>query len=132
MTVLDPVLDRRSSVYAACAITLAIGLFFIFVWAPHPWGHEGIDHYHQLALTVAGGGMFPPLGVPWGYAYFLACFYRLFGDHPAVPLVAQALANASVPWMVYELARQWFDRRVAVAASIVTGWLSFNTVSAST
>ena len=93
-------LDRESTVYAACGAAFAIGLSFIFIRAPHPWGIEGFDHYHQLALTLASGRPFPTMDVPWGYAYFLAAFYRLFGDHPAIPLTAQALLNAGVPLLV--------------------------------
>jgi len=63
-------------VHAASLVTLAFGLFFVFVWAPHPWGREGFDHYHQLALTLAAGQPFPTMEVPWGYAYFAAFFYR--------------------------------------------------------
>ena len=97
----------RRIVYAACGVTLMIGLFFVFVWAPHPWGWEGFDHYHQLALVLAHGGGFPTLDVPWGYAGFLAAFYRLFGDHPAIPLVAQVALNASVPLLTFLAAREW-------------------------
>lgn len=124
--------DRRWTVYLACAATLAIGLLFTFVRAPHPWGTEGFDHYHELALTLASGHQFPTMEVPWGYAYFLAAFYRLFGDHPAVPLTAQVLLNALMPLLVFRLAMRWFDRRTAALAALLTGVLSFNTVYAST
>jgi hypothetical protein len=126
------VLESESTVYAACAAALAIGLAFIFVRAPHPWGVEGFDHYHELALAVASGRPFPTMDVPWGYAYFLAAFYRLFGDHPAIPLTVQALLNAWVPLLVYRLALHWVERRTAVLAAVLSGLFSFNTVYAST
>jgi len=122
----------RRIVYAACGVTLMIGLFFVFVWAPHPWGWEGFDHYHQLALVLAHGGGFPTLDVPWGYAGFLAAFYRLFGDHPAIPLLAQVALNSCVPLLVFVAAREWFDARVATVAALLAGLCSFNTVYAST
>src|SRR5262245_30510804 len=125
-------LQSATTVYAACAVSLAIGLFFIFVWAPHPWSWEGFDHYHDLALTLAAGRAFPTLDVPWGYAYFLAFFYRLFGDRPAIPLTVQAAANATIPLLTYRFASGWLDRESAVAAAVLTGVLSFNTVYAST
>src|SRR6266478_4432392 len=59
----------RLMVYVACAASLALGLFFIFVWAPHPWAWEGFDGYHDLGLSVARGESFPTLDYPWGYAY---------------------------------------------------------------
>jgi hypothetical protein len=119
-------------VYAACAASLALGTFFVFVWAPHPWGWEGFDHYHQLALTLAAGQPFPTMEVPWGYAYFAAAFYRLFGDRPWVLLLAQVLLNAAVPWLTCRVALEWTDRATAIAAAIITGLFSFNTIYAST
>jgi len=34
----ERLLDGRITVYAAAMCSLLIGLLFIFVWAPHPWG----------------------------------------------------------------------------------------------
>jgi hypothetical protein len=120
------------TVYAACALTLALGLIFIFVAAPHPWSWEGFDHYHQLALEVARGRPFPTLEVPWGYAYFLAAFYRTFGDHPVIPLLVQVGLNAFIPLFVFVAAREWFDQHIAAIAALFTGLFSFNTIYAST
>jgi hypothetical protein len=131
-TTIDRVLRRDATVYAACGVALTLGLFFIFVWAPHPWGWEGFDHYHQLALEVAAGRPFPTMEVPWGYAYFLAGFYRLLGDRPWIVLVVQAALNAALPLLVYRLALTWVERRTAVLAAVLTGVFSFNTVYAST
>ena len=104
-------MDR--SVRAACLISLAAGLVFLFVRAPHPWGWNGFDHYHELALTLASGRPFPTLEVPWGYAYFLAAFYRVFGDRPWVPLLVQVALNATTPMLLFTVARDGptFDRR---------------------
>src|SRR5262245_59714858 len=125
-------MSRSAIVPASCAISLALGLFFVFVWAPHPWGWEGFDHYHQLALTVAAGQPFPTMEVPWGYAYFAAAFYRVFGDRPWILLVAQVLLNAAMPWLVYRLALEWTNQRTALVAAAITGIFSFNTIYAST
>ena len=119
-------------VFAACAASLLLGLFFVFVWAPHPWGWEGFDHYHELALTLAAGEPFPTMEVPWGYAYFAAALYGIAGDHPAIVLVVQVLLNAALPWLVYRFALTWTDRPTARLAAVLTGIFSFNTVYAST
>jgi Dolichyl-phosphate-mannose-protein mannosyltransferase len=124
--------DRPALVLAAAAASFALGLIFVFVRAPHPWGWDGFDHYHEIALDLASGRPFPTMEVPWGYAYFLAAFYRLFGDHPWIPLLVQAGLNATVPLLVFELARGWFDRSTAILAAVLTGLFSFNTVYAST
>jgi hypothetical protein len=126
------VLQRERSAYFACGVSFALSLFFIFVWAPHPWGWEGFDHYYEISRLLASGQPFPTTDVPWGYAYFLAAFYRAFGDHPAIPLLAQAALNALVPLLVYAYARQEFDARVAGVAALLTGFFSFNTVYSST
>jgi hypothetical protein len=123
---------RPALVYASCAASLALGLIFVFVRAPHPWGWDGFDHYHDIALVLASGRPFPTMEVPWGYAYFLAAFYRIFGDRPIIPLLVQVVLNACVPVLVFELARTRVDRRTATLSAVLTGVLSFNTVYAST
>ena len=120
------------SVRAACLLSLSIGLLFLFVRAPHPWGWNGFDHYHELALALASGQPFPTMEVPWGYAYFLAVFYRLFGDHPWIPLLVQVSLNALTPLLLFIAARRWTDRRTAAGAALLLGAFSFNTVYAST
>ena len=131
-------LTRRSqesptrTAWAACLLSLAIGLLFVFVRAPHPWGWNGFDHYHEMALALASGQSFPTMEVPWGYAYFLAGFYRLFGDRPWIPLLVQVALNATTPMLLFALARRWTDERTAALAAVLLGAFSFNTVYAST
>ena len=126
------VLDSPRTPYAASLLTLALGYFFIFVWAPHPWGWQGIDAYHELARSIARGDGFQTTDVPWGYAYFAAVFYFVFGERVWIPLAVQALLNASVPLMLYHLVRPLSTPRTAALASIIVGVFSFNTVYAST
>jgi hypothetical protein len=129
---LEQLLDRTRTIYAAAATSLVLGLFFIFVWAPHPWGWQGIDAYHDLARAIARGDGFPTTDVPWGYAYFAAAFYAVFGERVWIPLVVQVLLNATVPVMLYHLVRPLSTQRTAVLASAIVGVFSFNTVYAST
>src|SRR5712692_2179130 len=100
---LEGILGSPWTVAASCIVTLALGLFFMLVWSPLPWGWHGIDFYYEIALSLARGHPFPTANIMWGYAYFLAFSYRLFGDHPWIPLTAQVLLNASIPLMVYHL-----------------------------
>ena len=65
-------LDSPRTAWLAAAIALALGLVFTFVWAPHPWGWNGIDSYQDLARSLARGEPFGTMKVPWGYAYFVA------------------------------------------------------------
>lgn len=124
--------DWRYTVAVACGWSLALGLFFIFVWAPHPWGWGGIDFYHQLSLDLARGKPFTTTDVPWGFAYFVAICYWIFGERAWVPLVVQAVSNALVPLMLYHLVLPLANRRTAVISALLAGVFSFNTVYAST
>jgi Dolichyl-phosphate-mannose-protein mannosyltransferase len=132
MRAIDAALGRRATVYVACAASLALGLFFIFIWTPLPWGWKGIDGYDAISVDLAQGAPFPTVHLVWGYAYFLAFFYWLFGNHPAVGLSAQAIFNASIPLMLYHIVRREMSERIAVMAAVLVGFLSFNTVYAST
>src|SRR5262245_17655417 len=118
--------------YAASAVSLLAGLFFIFVWTPLPWGWKGIDGYDTISVALARGEPFPTVHLVWGYAYFLALFIRLFGNHPAIPLTAQAILNACIPVMLYRLIALDMSERIAATAAVLTGLFSFNTVYVST
>ena len=79
-------LDSPRVTVLAPLTTLAIGLFFVFVWAPHPWGWRGIDQYHELAKELALGEPFSTTDVPWGYAYSRRMFYWFFGERIWAPV----------------------------------------------
>lgn len=113
-------------------MSLALGLVFVFVRSPLPWGREGFDFYHERALTLARHGTFETTDVPWGYVAFLASWYRVFGDKPWIPLTVQVVLNAAVPVMIFALARRWFDERTSALAAVLCGVASFNTLYAST
>src|SRR2546425_11125948 len=83
--------DNRRVVGVAAALTVALGVIFVFVGAPTPWGWEGFDCYYDLGWQLAQGNGVPTTDVPWGYAYFLAVFYRLAGNRPWVALLAPVL-----------------------------------------
>jgi hypothetical protein len=124
-------LDARAR-WIAAGITLALGLIFTFLWAPHPWGWRGIDQYHQLAVALADGAPFATTDVPWAYAYYVAAFYALFGEHAWLPVVTQVILNASTPILLYAIAAPLTNPRTAALAALLTGIFSFNTVYAST
>jgi hypothetical protein len=113
----------------AWVISAGLGLAFVFVKAPHPWGWEGFDNYRQLGLALARGEMYQTLEVPWGYPAFLAVCYRLFGDRQWIPLVVQVLLNSIVPLLIYSAVRARVGEREALVAA-VWSLLSFNTVYA--
>ncbi len=130
--VLERLTASRYSVAAACLSSLVLGLVFVYVWAPHPWGWQGIDAYHTLSRELARGEPFNTTDVPWGYAYFAAAFYVVFGEHVWIPLTAQVVLNALVPLLLYGIVAMLSDKRTATLAALLIGVLSFNTVYAST
>lgn len=125
-------LDSPKIPTIAAGFSLALGLFFTFVWAPHPWGWQGIDTYHELARALARGESFPTTDVPWGYAYYATAFYWLFGERLWAPLLGQVIANAFVPILLYRLTLPLSNHRIAALASLIVGIFSFNTIYAST
>jgi hypothetical protein len=125
-------LDSPRVTVLAPLTTLGIGLFFVFVWAPHPWGWRGIDQYDALAKELALGQPFSTTDVPWGYTYYLAVFYRFFGEHTWAPVTGQVFINALTPLLVFMLARPAVGQRIAALAAWITAIFSFNTVYAST
>jgi len=50
-------------------------------------GLGGFDDYTIWDSSSHAEKSFPTIDRPWGYAYYLATFYRIFGDHPWIPLV---------------------------------------------
>jgi hypothetical protein len=125
-------LDSPRAPLWASAASLVIGLVFAFVRAPHPWGWEGIDQYHELAQALARGEPFGTTDVPWGYAYFVAFFYAIFGPHAWLPVLAQVIANAAAPLLLYRLVEPMTGARTAALAAALAGVFSFNTIYAST
>jgi len=125
-------LSSPLTAYITALISAALGLFFIFVWSPLPWGWEGFDDYYELGLKMARGEGYPTMFRIWGYPAYLAFFYTLLGDYPVVPLVVQALLNALVPVMVYRLVRMEMSPTAAGLSAIIAGLFSLSTVYAST
>ncbi len=125
-------LDSPRTKYLAAFASLSIGLFFTFVWAPHPWTWHGIDQYHDLARAVARGDGFNTTDVPWGYTYYAAFFYAIFGERVWIPILVQVVANATLPLMLYAIVRPLAGGRTASLAALITGVFSFNTIYAST
>jgi len=122
----------RLLLVTAWAASLALGLVFVFVKAPHPWGWEGFDNYRALGLSLARGETYATLEVPWGYPAFLAVFYRIFGDRQWIPLLVQVALNSLLPLLVYAALRERIGEREALVGALLVGVVSFTTVYAST
>ncbi|MFC1590132.1 glycosyltransferase family 39 protein [Candidatus Omnitrophota bacterium] len=81
--------------------------------------------YDQYASTIAGGGLMQKSAVygvsGFGYWYFLAGIYRIFGLHNfKVMIAAQSFIGAFVPMFTYFIGRKIFKARSApVLAAII-------------
>ncbi|MFC1614849.1 glycosyltransferase family 39 protein, partial [Gemmatimonadota bacterium] len=107
--------------------SIALGLFFVFVWSPLPYKWEGFDGYYNLGLLLARGEAYPTMHRIWGYPFFLAFFYRFFGEHLWIPLIAQVLLNSLIPLMLYRMVRLLTDKKIAAISALLVGFVSFNT-----
>jgi 4-amino-4-deoxy-L-arabinose transferase-like glycosyltransferase len=90
-------------------------------WAYDPYEHD------QIALSIVGGdgfvGRLPPVNgfrAP-GYPYFLAGLYELTGvkDRLEAARLVQVLLGVLTVGLLGVVARQLFDRRVALAAMVL-------------
>ena len=73
--------------------------------------------YHQAAVAMAHKGLFSQApSVPYwpvGYSWFLAIFYRAFGDGSRAFVVGQVLLLGLATWSAYRLVRSAIGPRVA-------------------
>lgn len=91
--------------------------------------------YHNLALRVLGGYGFSfgetwwpitPAGEPtahWSYLYtlYLVLVYALFGPHPVVARLIQALIVGILhPWLAYRIGQRVFSTKVGLWAAFIT------------
>ena len=78
--------------------------------------------YHEWALRIAGGewlGDEPFFMAPL-YPYFLGSLYGLFGPGFLAPRIVHTVLGALTCVLVWRLARELFDRRVALLAGALT------------
>ena len=106
-------LDWDKAYLPPVVISVVLGLFFIFVWSPLPFGWEGYDGYYDLGKSLAGGNGYPTMYRIWGYPFFLGFFLYIFGDHLWIPLLFQALLNSFIPFLIYRMAEVKCGRRIA-------------------
>jgi 4-amino-4-deoxy-L-arabinose transferase-like glycosyltransferase len=78
--------------------------------------------YHEWALRIAGGDWLgdEPFFMAPLYAYFLGSLYWLFGPDFLTPRIVHAVLGALTCVLVWRLARELFDHRVALLAGALT------------
>jgi len=91
-------------------------------------GNPGLDseRYTRVALNLLSGngfaewGRHPTAFVPPLYPFFLAGCYGLFGAHPLIVKILQAVLGGLLPWPVYKMGRLLGGERTALPAAAVT------------
>jgi len=91
--------------------------------------------YHNLALRVAGGHGFSfgelwwpitPANAPtahWSFLYtlYLAILYSLFGPHPIVARILQAIVVGILhPYITFRIGEKMFTKNIGLAAAAIT------------
>jgi len=82
--------------------------------------------YHVLAQSIASGHGMGRFGVPTaakspGYPWFLGACYALFGPHPAVPRVAQAILGALTAALLVALT---WELGLGLASAVIAGLIA--------
>jgi 4-amino-4-deoxy-L-arabinose transferase-like glycosyltransferase len=84
------------------------------------------ERYTRVALNLLAGngyaewGRHPTAFVPPLYPFFLAGCYGLFGVHPLLVKILQAVLGGLLPWPVFKMGRMLAGDRTALLASAVT------------
>ncbi|MFH1502321.1 MAG: tetratricopeptide repeat protein [Candidatus Eisenbacteria bacterium] len=109
---------------AVFTLALVLRLIYLRQIRYTPFFHTlGLDarYYDDWARRLAAGeGYGEPFFMSPLYPYFLAGMYRLFDRDLMVVRIVQSLLGAASASLVYMLARDLFDRRVALLAGFAT------------
>jgi 4-amino-4-deoxy-L-arabinose transferase-like glycosyltransferase len=121
--------DGRSprALYWIIAASVLIRLVFVVFFSGFTQ-NELLDseRYTRVALNVIAGNGFaewrthPTAFVPPLYPLFLAMCYGLFGMHPMLVKIIQAVVGGLLPWTIFGIGRRLVNDRIALMASAVT------------
>ena len=117
----------RRALYWVVASSVLIRLVFVIFFSGYTQ-NELLDseRYTRVAMNLLRGngfaewGTHPTAFVPPLYPLFLAGCYGLFGFHPLLPKIFQAVLGGLLPWAVFGIGRRLADGRTALLASAVT------------
>jgi 4-amino-4-deoxy-L-arabinose transferase-like glycosyltransferase len=123
---------------AAVLLRVAVALMLGDTVAPISGAADQVS-YDALARRVVGGHGFSfptawyPFAQPdtptahWSYLYtlYLAGVYAVFGHHPLVARLLQAVASGLGCWLACRIGRHLFDERVGLAAAALTALYAY-------
>ncbi len=119
--------DFRRALAGITAVSILIRLVFVVVFSRT--GANALldsERYTRVAMNLLAGngfaewGTHPTAFAPPVYPFFLAACYGLFGVHPLLVKLVQAVAGGLVPLTVFGMGRRLAGDRPALWASAVT------------
>jgi 4-amino-4-deoxy-L-arabinose transferase-like glycosyltransferase len=117
----------RRALYWIVAASVLIRLAFVLLFSGLTQnGLLDSVRYTRVALNLLAGNGYAEWGthltafVPPGYPLFLAGCYGLFGVHPLLVKILQAVLGGFLPWIVFAMGRRLVRERTALTASAVT------------
>lgn len=122
-------LMTRPALLLGLLVALALVLRVGFMAATHMLNAAPIDDeldYHHLAQNLLAGQGYSLDGVPVvnrapAYPFFLALIYAIFGEHPSVARVAQALVLALLVPLIYYIGKRGWGQNIGlIAAALFT------------
>ncbi|HMB70775.1 MAG TPA: glycosyltransferase family 39 protein, partial [bacterium] len=97
-------------------LALRLGAFFLI--EPSSTSYDESKYYSRAAALAAGRlDMLGDRKAPASMWYYAGAF-RVFGTHPNVARLANVVAGALLPWIVWRLGRRFAGRRAGLLAAL--------------
>lgn len=119
---------RASDGIALASLGLVLRLAVVAWAAPRFPPSEDGHYYHVVATRIADGlgytWLWPDGAVtyaahyPVGYPALIGALYAIFGEHPAVAMVLNAILGAASAWAAHRMAASVATRRGALVAGL--------------
>lgn len=108
-------------------IALCMGILFI-VFNPHPQGAWGFDNYNVLGQKLASGeGYVSAFRMP-AYPILLAIFFKIFGYRYMPILIFQALLNAFICLIIFQLVKNIFNKWLTIFISFLVAFIGISNI----
>jgi Flp pilus assembly protein TadD len=119
--------SEKAALLAILALALVLRVIWVLQMRASPFFEDpALDQrfFVDAGRAIAKGGAAPAFRPPL-YAWWLALSFELFGPGLLAPRLLQALAGTAAVWLVYQVAKLAYDRRVALVAAFLaaTYWV---------
>ena len=122
------IVDNKNLIYPILIISLTVNVIITFTFFPDIDG-DAVG-YNNIGLNIASGkgfsedGKTPTAVREPACPFFIAIVYFIFGYHPHVVKLVQAIIGVAIVFLVFNIGRQVLNQRIALAtASLTAIWL---------